>query len=151
MYAKIVVGTDGSPTAAAAVDHARKLAKAFGSALHVVSAYRVPSVVGTGFGAEGIMPLQDAEWREAAENDVKKLLGDVAQGVSSDGLTVETHAMPGDPVKAICSVAEAVKADLIVVGNKGMHGVRRLLGSVPNSVAHAAPCSVLIVETTAEH
>jgi nucleotide-binding universal stress UspA family protein len=40
-----------------------------------------------------------------------------------------------------------VKADLIVVGNKGMKGVRRVLGSVPNSVAHGAHCSVLIVDT----
>ena len=39
-------------------------------------------------------------------------------------------------------------ADLIVVGNKGMHGTHRVLGSVPNSVAHQAPCAVLIVATT---
>lgn len=45
-------------------------------------------------------------------------------------------------------VAEREKADLIVVGNKGMAGVRRVLGSVPNSVAHQAPCSVMIVQTT---
>ena len=35
-----------------------------------------------------------------------------------------------------------------MVGNKGMHGARRILGSVPNSVAHGADCSVLIVDTT---
>ena len=40
------------------------------------------------------------------------------------------------------------RPDLIVVGNKGMKGVRRVLGSVPNSVAHGAACSVLIVDTT---
>jgi nucleotide-binding universal stress UspA family protein len=40
-----------------------------------------------------------------------------------------------------------VHAELIVVGNRGMTGARRLLGSVPNSVAHRAPCSVLIVHT----
>jgi nucleotide-binding universal stress UspA family protein len=38
-----------------------------------------------------------------------------------------------------------VDADVIVVGSKGMH--RRILGSVPNSVAHKAPCAVLIVKT----
>jgi nucleotide-binding universal stress UspA family protein len=41
-----------------------------------------------------------------------------------------------------------VEADLVVVGNKGMSGVRRVLGSVPNTVAHEAPCSVLIAQTT---
>ncbi len=45
-------------------------------------------------------------------------------------------------------VAEQEKADVIVVGNKGMAGVRRVLGSVPNSVAHQAPCAVIIVQTS---
>ena len=47
-------------------------------------------------------------------------------------------------------VADHVGADLIVVGNRGMKGVRRVLGSVPNSVAHSANCSVLIVDTVSE-
>jgi nucleotide-binding universal stress UspA family protein len=54
----------------------------------------------------------------------------------------------GDPADAICEVTTQVKADVIVVGNKGMTGVRRVLGSVPNSVAHQAPCAVLIAFTT---
>jgi nucleotide-binding universal stress UspA family protein len=48
---------------------------------------------------------------------------------------------------AVCEVASTVDADLIVIGNRGMTGARRVLGSVPNSVAHHASCSVLIVET----
>ncbi len=53
----------------------------------------------------------------------------------------------GAPSEAILSVAEETKADLIVVGNKGMTGARRfLLGSVPNNVSHHAPCSVIIVQ-----
>ena len=54
----------------------------------------------------------------------------------------------GAPADAICEVATRVDADLIVVGNKGMRGVRRVLGSVPNSVAHQAPCAVLIAFTS---
>jgi nucleotide-binding universal stress UspA family protein len=50
-----------------------------------------------------------------------------------------------DPGEAIVAVAEQVGADLIVVGNKGMH--RRVLGSTPNTVSHRAPCDVLIVQT----
>ena len=59
-----------------------------------------------------------------------------------------THTLPGDPVKAILSVATEVGADLIVVGNKGMKGKGKFLGSVPNDVAHQAPCAVLIVSST---
>jgi nucleotide-binding universal stress UspA family protein len=54
----------------------------------------------------------------------------------------------GEAADLITQVAEQVNADLIVVGNKGMKGARRLLGSVPNRVAHRALCSVLIVRTT---
>ena len=60
-----------------------------------------------------------------------------------------THALPGDPAKAILMVADEAGADLIVVGSKGMQGPRgKILGSVPNDVAHHANCSVLIVKTT---
>ena len=46
---------------------------------------------------------------------------------------------------ALCSIAEDQGADVLVVGNKGMH--RKILGSIPNSVSHNAPCSVIIVKT----
>jgi nucleotide-binding universal stress UspA family protein len=82
--------------------------------------------------------------------------GDIAESVLADhasraraaGVTAQTHARNGTPADVICDVAADVNADLIIVGNKGMHGVRRVLGSVPNSVAHQAPCSVLIAFTT---
>ena len=65
------------------------------------------------------------------------------------GLEVQTHAREGDPADAILDVAEKTKADLVVVGNKGMTGARRfLLGSVPNKISHHAPCGVYIVRTT---
>ena len=55
----------------------------------------------------------------------------------------------GDPAETILDAAEEEAVDLIVVGNRGMRGAKRfLLGSVPNRVAHRAPCNVLIVHTT---
>ena len=71
------------------------------------------------------------------------------RGPSRRRLEVETHAREGDPADAILDVAEEQKADLIVVGNKGMTGAKRfLLGSVPNKISHHAPCSVMIIRTT---
>ena len=65
------------------------------------------------------------------------------------GVEVATYARQGDPADAILDVAEEQKADLIVVGNKGMSGAKRfLLGSVPNKVSHHAPCTVMIIRTT---
>jgi nucleotide-binding universal stress UspA family protein len=60
---------------------------------------------------------------------------------------VESHAVTADPSDALLAVAEQAEADLIVVGNQGMHGVGRVLGSVPNKVSHRARCHVLIVAT----
>ncbi len=48
----------------------------------------------------------------------------------------------------IVQYADEIGADLIVVGSKGMQGTRRVIGSVPNSVAHTAGCSVLVAKTT---
>jgi nucleotide-binding universal stress UspA family protein len=61
---------------------------------------------------------------------------------------VVPHAKTTDAADAILEVADEVGADLIVVGNKGMKGARRVLGSIPNSISHSARCSVLIVQTS---
>jgi nucleotide-binding universal stress UspA family protein len=58
------------------------------------------------------------------------------------------HLAKGDPADVIIETANKIDADLIVVGNRGMRGARRALGSVPNTVAHGANCSVAIIDTT---
>ncbi len=82
--------------------------------------------------------------------DVLELLESAEREAHDEGVeSVETFARVGDAADAILDIAEEQKADLIVVGNKGMTGATRfLLGSVPNKVSHHAPCSVLIVRTT---
>ena len=62
-------------------------------------------------------------------------------------MEVEKRTVEGDPAQRICELAEAEDVQLVVVGNKGMAGVRRFLGSVPNKVAHEVPSDVLIVKT----
>ena len=60
-------------------------------------------------------------------------------------MNVKTYAREGDRRRDL-DVAEEERADLIVVGNKGMTGAKRfLLGSVPNKVSHHAPCSVMMI------
>jgi nucleotide-binding universal stress UspA family protein len=76
------------------------------------------------------------------------LLQTLSSMAKSRGTVPVLHSVYGDPVDAIIVTADRVGADLIVVGNKGMKGVRRLLGSIPNSVAHGANCSVAIIDTT---
>ena len=146
MFRSIVVGTDGSPSAMAAVQQAAALAGLSGATVHIVSAYR-PIESYYVAGAEAV-PANLHELIDPA-NTARQILDDAAAKVEADGITVETHGCAGDAANALIEVAEAQKADLIVVGNKGMHSKARfLLGSVPSKVAHHAPCAVLIARTT---
>jgi nucleotide-binding universal stress UspA family protein len=147
MFRSIVVGTDGSETAATAVRQAVDLAKATGAKVEVVSAYE--PVSGQRLREETQQVPEDMQWMVNPREDVDATLEAAAEQAKEAGVDAETYARQGDPADAILDVAEETKADLIVVGNKGMTGARRfLLGSVPNKVSHHAPCSVLIIRTT---
>ena len=140
MFETVVVGADGSATAAEAVRVATGLVKLTGGRLHIVTAYK-PQQLRSAAGEEFDKSL-------STHDIAGSVLADLASRARTSGVEVETYQRPGDPADAICEVATQVKADVIVVGNKGMTGVRRVLGSVPNSVAHQAPCAVLIAFTT---
>jgi nucleotide-binding universal stress UspA family protein len=147
MFERIVVGTDGSDTAKVAVQQAADLAGKVGATLGLVSAYE--PVPASRLREERQEVPADMAHVVSPSEDVEALLAETAKLVEKDGVTVETFARQGDPADAILDVAEEQKADLIIVGNKGMTGAKRfLLGSVPNKVSHHAPCSVLIVRTT---
>jgi nucleotide-binding universal stress UspA family protein len=143
VYESIVVGTDGSSTAQRAVAEATRLSKALGSALHVVAAYepvRGVRVEGSPEGAKtGVHVLPD--------NEVQTIVDAAAATVRMSGVDAKSHALTGDPAGALIAVAEQENAGLIVVGSCGMHGMKRVLGSVPNKVAHRARCNVMIVAT----
>lgn len=147
MFARIVVGTDGSETAAEAVRQAVDLAKISGAQLNIVSAYEPVSKRRLQGEEEGAPA--DVQHEIGPREDVNLVLEAAAATAKGEGIEVQTHPVEADPAEAILNVAEQTKADLIVVGNKGMTGARRfLLGSVPNNVSHHAPCSVIIVRTT---
>jgi nucleotide-binding universal stress UspA family protein len=147
VFKRIVVGTDGSETAAEAVHQAVDLAKLSGATLSIVSAYQ--PISGRRVKDEAAGAPADVQYEIGPREDVNLLLDAAAAAAREEGIEVQTHPVEADPADAILNVAEEVKADLIVVGNKGMTGARRyLLGSVPNNVSHHAPCSVIIVRTT---
>ena len=147
MFGSIVVGTDGSETANEAVRQAVDLAKSIGANLKIVSAYE--PVSNQRIREERQQAPEDVQWTINPREDVDSTLADAAEVAEAAGVDVERFARQGDPADAILDVAEETKADLIIVGNKGMTGARRfLLGSVPNKVSHHAPCSVLIIRTT---
>ncbi len=142
MYKVIVVGTDGSDRAGIAVREAFALAKMTGAKVHAVHAVHPAA---TGFSdVPGTAQSTSASLRDHADHVGTGLLAQA----ESHGVSAEVHNPDGDPADALISVAQAIDADLIVVGNRGMAGMKRfVLGSVPNKVAHQCPCSLLIVDT----
>jgi len=147
VFASIVVGTDGSQTAATAVRYATDLAREVGARLQIVSAYEpVAELEREGVAVE--LPA-DLQWIVNPREEVLAMLAQAAAEARSAGVReVETFARLGDAADAIIDVAEEQRCDLVVVGNRGKTGAKRfLLGSVPNKVSHHAPCSVLIVRT----
>jgi nucleotide-binding universal stress UspA family protein len=136
----IVVGTDGSGTARRAVAEAARLAKALDAEVHLVSAYEGRDIrVQSASGAALPTMIEDGQ--------VDSKLAEAAASMRALEVPFKTHAVRADPADALVDVAKRVGASIIVVGSQGMHGAKRVLGSVPNSVSHKARCSVLIVST----
>jgi nucleotide-binding universal stress UspA family protein len=131
----IVVGTDGSETAERAVDRAGMLARALGVNVHVVSGYSANA---------SQMAARSGEDRTRAQQHVER----AQRRLAESGVTSETHIWAGNAAEALLTTADEQGAQMIVVGNRGMTGARRMLGSVPNDVSHRAKCSVLIVPTS---
>ena len=142
MFQTIVVGTDGSSRAGLAVQEAVDLARSQGARLHLVAAFssheRHWETLQTTARGETV------DLREVAES----VLAREGRKAEEQGVEVEWGAREGDPAEVLLEAAVEVGADLIVVGSKGMAGVKRfVMGSVPNKVSHHAPCSVMVVRT----
>src|SRR6266511_4253055 len=126
-YRTIVVGTDGSITATTARDAAIRLAKRLRARLVVVCAWGPPLLT-----------------RPMAES----LVGYSLEAATRAGVEADAEMATQDPADLLLEVAERRQADLLVVGNKGMGEAKRFrLGSVPDRIAHFAPCDLLIVDT----
>lgn len=131
----IIVGTDGTDTAERAVDRAGAIARAFGSTVHVLSAYSDDKTPLVGAGRQGDRPHAEQHLDRAQER------------LAEQGVESEAHLTNQEAGRALVAIAHEQGAQMIVVGNRGMTGARRVIGSVPNYVSHHADCDVLIVST----
>jgi nucleotide-binding universal stress UspA family protein len=135
----IVVGVDGSETAMRAAETAQGLAVSLGATLHVVTAFDSDRTEVYGSGSD--------RWIVSDAGEAEKVAKDVASRLRSEGLNVTYSSARGKPAEALIKEAERFDAQMIVVGNRRMRGLGRVLGSVANSVAHNAPCDVYIAKT----
>ena len=143
MYKVIVVGTDGSDRSAIAVAQAIALAKVTGGTLHAVHAVRPVAMAGSGDFAAVAVGEANMMF-DRGDHIGAQVLAEAAR----EDVSAEMHSADGDPADMLIAIAESCKADLVVVGNRGMTGIKRfVLGGVPNKLSHHCPCSLLIVNT----
>jgi nucleotide-binding universal stress UspA family protein len=136
----IVVGVDGSRTATLAAQTAFNLAEATGATLHVLTAYGSDRTEALTSGAD--------EWLLTNARQAAEIARTVADGLRDSDVPIEHFATRGKPGDAFINHAQQHHATLLVVGNKNMQGLGRVLGSVANTVVHNAPCDVYVVKTT---
>jgi nucleotide-binding universal stress UspA family protein len=140
MSKHIIVGVDDSDTALQAARVAADLAVKLGASLHVIMACDDETSTQVGVGSDRLVINKSDEAAEVAQS--------VADELRRDGLEITSGARYGRPHEALIEEAKRFDDSLIVVGNRRMAGVGRVLGSVANSVAHNAPCDVYVVKTT---
>jgi nucleotide-binding universal stress UspA family protein len=135
----VAVGTDGSATASEAVKTAMEMARRFDAELILLGVFQDG---GGGPGDED----PELQWASNPSARLREILERTEKEARGSGVACWTFTDEGDPGEVLVRLAETCEADVLVIGNKGMH--RRVLGSVPNTVTHRAPCSVLVVKTT---
>ena len=139
----ILVGVDGSDSSRKAATVAAQLASSTGAALHVLTAVDPRS---HGAQAEPGRPFDDTRSLTPGEA-AEAIAAEVAGSLGSVVPHVESSPIQGKPAEALVEEAKRLGADLIVVGNRRVQGIGRILGSVASDVAQHAPCDVYIVKT----
>jgi nucleotide-binding universal stress UspA family protein len=140
-YKHILVAFDGSNLANKALQHAAKIAEAFGSKLTVVHAYATPML-----NSGDMLITAPPEWAQEYIDHAGKVL-DSAKAQVPNGVTAEFKTVEGYPAQVILDTAEAVGADLIVMGSRGLSGIREfVLGSVSHNVVQHTKIPVLVVK-----
>lgn len=141
MTKTIVVGVDDSETAAEAARRAAVLAAAEGSKLVVISAYARFESERIGEGSDEVLLTTEQDALSVAARRGAELR------TLHPGLVIEEAAVEGKPADALLAHAERVDADLIVVGNKRVQGLARVLGSIAGEVARKAHCDIYVAHT----
>ena len=140
----ILIATDGSDPAAQALQVAIDLAKETGASLEVLSV-RPPRVAGRGGAGAPILEVEEFRGPE-------HIAESAAQQAREAGVTATPHAAHGDVVDSIATAATTLRADLLVVGSRGMGPLSgAVLGSVSHALVRRSPVPVTIVRHAAVH
>jgi nucleotide-binding universal stress UspA family protein len=147
MYRKILIATDGSKSAAIAVDHGIKLAKATGAAVTIAYVTPMWSTLDVAHAADGGARNPVGDYETAAAESARIILAEAGAKASAAKVTPELeHIADKAPAEGIVEAAANGGFDLIVMGTHGRRGVGRLLlGSQAAEVLALSKVPVLIV------
>lgn len=141
----ILVPIDFSDHSEKAVATAVELAKTLGASLHLTHVLHYPVQVASA----GMVAMPQDLWMRVRKAATRKL-ETASQGVSAEGIAVETHLAEGPNAQSIVELADKIGADLIVMGTRGLSGLKHvMLGSVAERTVRLASCPVMTVK--AEH
>jgi nucleotide-binding universal stress UspA family protein len=148
-YRTVVVGTDGSDSSLRAVARAGAVAGACGATLVVACAY-LPGEGDDRELARAEDVLGEDAYQVVGSHPAEETVRTAAEHAQAAGATrVKTLAVVGSPVETLLDVVRREDADLLVVGNRGLNGIKgRLLGSVPADATRRSEVDVLVVHTT---
>ncbi|AFZ36963.1 UspA domain-containing protein [Stanieria cyanosphaera PCC 7437] len=156
MFNKILVGIDRSLISKKVFEVALSFATATGANLMLVQVLsdreedypQLPAYSYYPMWDDQTVRIYQQQWEEYKKQGIE-ILNNLAQQATEAGIATEFTQMSGSPERSICQIAYTWNADLIIVGNRGLTGIKEMvLGSVSNYVTHHAPCSVLIVRDT---
>ena len=142
---QILVASDFSPHAERALEYATALAKLFGAKVELMtSAWLSPIVTSDPIPWSVGAATAPASFLQAAREQAASRLDAAAAPLRGSGIDITCTVMPDAPSSAICARAGEIQADLIVMGTRGLSGLKHvLLGSVAERTARNAPCPVL--------
>ncbi|MFF0544848.1 universal stress protein [Nocardia thailandica] len=145
-YRTIVVGTDGSDSSYVAVEKAAALAADADATLVLACAYYPTDDRDIAAAAD---VLKDEAYQVRGSAPTTEILNVAkAKATAAGAKNIVERAIVGEPVDSLLDLVREVKADLLVVGNRGLNTLAgRLLGSVPSDVARKSRSDVLIVHT----
>jgi nucleotide-binding universal stress UspA family protein len=136
---RILLATDGSKDAAAAVAFLRELPLPASSKVRIMSAVTFPTFA--------LEPPPVREFKSSVLEDVRRVIDEARAALAPGGLDIETEVVIGNPKEEIARTAREWGADLVVLGARGLGRIKRfLLGSVSLAVARHVACPVLVVK-----
>ena len=150
MIKNILVPIDGSEHSNNALKFGLDLAEKYSAKLTLLSVAQPVVVTGPMFITQPMMPpTSTAMYVQAIESAHKKMLEDTYNRAKAEKPDLEISKMlvDGRPADSIVEIADKEKFDLIVIGSRGVGGVKKFfLGSVSDRVSDEAHCPVLIVK-----